>query len=508
MRAPHPPRLRAVALGAALLLAAALAGGVRALLVTPGGEPRAAGAARWGDVNADTVVSILDAQQLARSSVGLSVANALAVAVRGDVNADGAVSIVDAQQVGRFSVGLGAAARINTPLAEGASLALVLTVLDSTVVAPLSSNGIPLPKGWLFERDLPATALWDGTRELPRVLVPLAGRHADGSLRAVLLQYQATPAQRALQLQVGVARRVADPAPWPVPAGTPPAVTYPRDLAFLLGTGIVGPTIPVADNPNAAFDAQFRAFADQHWQANGAQWEQANQYDRALNHFAYWMRSGDLAYWTRAVAIARDYRDRYLAPSGFNPSPHWMALEGVALHYWLTGDSASRLAVLRSAGRLTAAFPPAELAKVGGQYTEGRIQARVLVASLLAWELGDASDDWGGKASAYAANMAALQRTDGSYGWPNWCDHQSNAMVGLQNDALIKYYERHTATPAVVATVKRAVDYLHRVSWRPASRAFTYTDVPCTGPDDLLPMPDLNMLIVNGFAFVGRQTGD
>jgi hypothetical protein len=69
---------------------------------------------RWGDVNDDGTVSIIDAQQIARSSVGLSVANAGAVAARGDVNADGTVSIIDAQQIARFSVGLSAAARVNT----------------------------------------------------------------------------------------------------------------------------------------------------------------------------------------------------------------------------------------------------------------------------------------------------------------------------------------------------------------------------------------------------------
>ncbi|MES2179729.1 MAG: Ig-like domain-containing protein [Gemmatimonadota bacterium] len=69
---------------------------------------------RWGDVNSDDVVNIIDAQQIARASVGLSVANANALSYRGDVTADGSVNIIDAQQVARFSVALGAAARVNT----------------------------------------------------------------------------------------------------------------------------------------------------------------------------------------------------------------------------------------------------------------------------------------------------------------------------------------------------------------------------------------------------------
>lgn len=73
---------------------------------------------RWGDANADGIVNIIDAQQIARFTVGLSVANAVALEARGDVTADGSVNIIDAQQIARFTVGLAAAARINTLLYE------------------------------------------------------------------------------------------------------------------------------------------------------------------------------------------------------------------------------------------------------------------------------------------------------------------------------------------------------------------------------------------------------
>jgi hypothetical protein len=71
---------------------------------------------KWGDVNDDGTVNIIDAQQIARSSVGLSVANNAAVTARGDVTADGTVNIIDAQQIARASVALSAAARVNTSL--------------------------------------------------------------------------------------------------------------------------------------------------------------------------------------------------------------------------------------------------------------------------------------------------------------------------------------------------------------------------------------------------------
>ncbi|MDB4913778.1 MAG: cell wall/surface repeat protein [Gemmatimonadetes bacterium] len=76
--------------------------------VSPGGL--------WGDANADGNVNIIDAQQLARFTVGLAVANAAAVATHGDVTSDNVVNIIDAQQLARYSVGLSASARVNTSL--------------------------------------------------------------------------------------------------------------------------------------------------------------------------------------------------------------------------------------------------------------------------------------------------------------------------------------------------------------------------------------------------------
>jgi hypothetical protein len=70
--------------------------------------------AYWGDANGDGGVNIIDAQQIARATVGLPIGNATALASLGDVNADGNVNIIDAQQIARFTVGLPATARVNS----------------------------------------------------------------------------------------------------------------------------------------------------------------------------------------------------------------------------------------------------------------------------------------------------------------------------------------------------------------------------------------------------------
>ncbi len=90
---------------------------------------------KWGDVNDDGTVNIIDAQQIARSSVGLSVANAAAVSGRGDVTADGTVNIIDAQQIARASVALSAAARVNTAL-------FTPPVVSSVTLTPGSATSV------------------------------------------------------------------------------------------------------------------------------------------------------------------------------------------------------------------------------------------------------------------------------------------------------------------------------------------------------------------------------
>lgn len=89
----------------------------------------------WGDVTDDAQVNVLDAQQVARSSVGLSVVRATTLAARGDVSGDGAINIIDAQQIARYGVGLSAAVRINTTISAAPAVAtLVAGTLPSATL--------------------------------------------------------------------------------------------------------------------------------------------------------------------------------------------------------------------------------------------------------------------------------------------------------------------------------------------------------------------------------------
>jgi hypothetical protein len=127
------PRIAADAAGASVLSAVTAASG--ALCV--------AQAIRWGEVSGDGVVNVIDAQQIARFSVGLSVSQPTLLAQSGDVTGDGNVNVLDAQQIARFSVGLSASLRTNTvvytpPAATGVQL------LQSATQSLVAGETVPL----------------------------------------------------------------------------------------------------------------------------------------------------------------------------------------------------------------------------------------------------------------------------------------------------------------------------------------------------------------------------
>lgn len=66
----------------------------------------AGGSGLYGDVNGDGTINVIDAQIVARFSVGLSVPDATRVQTNGDANGDGAINVIDAQIIARYSVGL------------------------------------------------------------------------------------------------------------------------------------------------------------------------------------------------------------------------------------------------------------------------------------------------------------------------------------------------------------------------------------------------------------------
>jgi hypothetical protein len=366
-------------------------------------------------------------------------------------------------------------------------------------------SGIPLRQGALFPAGVANVRLVIDGKVIPSAVRALSGRYRDGSLRAVGLKTKLLLGETPLQGSVEIMPTPVPQEAWTTTAASTAAAVLPTSPAYLLSTGFFGSTVTVAGTLNRQYEDQFVSNADRFWAVDGATWGNTNYYDRVQNHFVYWARSGDAKWFFRAAAIARDYRKGYIEANGYMPSPHWAQMEGLALHHWLTADDASALAVVRSASRLTGAFTPSYVVGI-----EGRIAARMILMSLLSWELGDQSENWPAKLDSYVNGVVASQLPDGSFAWPNWCNGQANFMAGMQNDALIKSYERYRADSRIPTSVRSSINYMWNTQWSALAGSFRYAAKSCGDLPEYTAgefAPDLNGLILRGFAFMAKFDG-
>ena len=225
-----------------------------------------------------------------------------------------------------------------------------------------------------------------------------------------------------------------------------------------------------------------------------------------------WVRTANAEYWWRGTQQAAAYRQKYLEPNNMLASPHWAQMEGLEKHYLLTGDEASRLAVVRVA-EVFLGFMPEYYTPGGGDL---RIMARFIHGAMLAWRLtpdgdtpaGAAPRDWAARIDFLLGKLRPWQRPDGSYPTGVTCNTTMNYQVGLLNDALIKVHTYYRADPAIVTQVKRAVDFLWRTQWVPAANAFQYLSGGCANVGGTDPTGDLTGLMVSAFGWLWRETGD
>lgn len=293
---------------------------------------------------------------------------------------------------------------------------------------------------------------------------------------------------------------------------------------------LVGPAIPpqeasILGAPFERYEKDFRNFSERHWKADGSRWEEANYYDRSRIFYVGWARTGDASFLERAHELALDYRRNYIEANGFKPTAHWSQLTGLALHCLITGDVQSGEAVGRVADFFSTPNYIKTLSDLRGEM-DNRIQARTLEAFLLAWQIGapslgisdiqtDGSDwgipggnDWAKLLRAALGRILASQSPDGAYRFQQvQCGQNKPFMVGMLNDALIQYYDHFEEDPRILPAIKKSLDYLWEKNWNAKAQAFVYLEGPCED-NDMGPAPDLNNLILNGFGWVYRQTGD
>jgi hypothetical protein len=394
----------------------------------------------------------------------------------------------------------------------------------------LVSTGVPLRPGLL--RDADSVRLMIDGAEVPMYVEPLAGRHADGSYRSMLVQFPwaGDSAQGVLEFGVlGVRQGEAVPVTWTVE----PAVLLPSSPAYIVSTGVLPPMVPsLAPHPLArALDSiQFRWMRHHlpRIDATNAWWvREGNFYDAVFATYALWARTGDIDAWRQATRLARLY-------TAVRPMQSWLFNpDGLYANYLLTGDLRSRAFLAEWADHAFRWRQPNVVRHWGtGPEREGREQQRPMLAALYAGMLEHKPEYWLPMVDQWVTawmdtqepHFAAAQDSltvDGAWHYPlgTGVNGQSNFMEGLRVSAMITYLELRTPSldvrQAVERSIQRQVDYLWTTQWNASALSFNYHSSEYRGvafPDTLtqaqINQRTLNNLMALGFAYTYHATGD
>jgi hypothetical protein len=399
----------------------------------------------------------------------------------------------------------------------------LVRIVPSTDGSLFVSSGIPLRKGTLGSGDVSKIRLLVGGVEIPRYAAALQGTHPDGSLRSVLLQFTVPATAIGYAVSIEFSGRTTAALNGVTPPSIPSTIiTYASENEFIR-SGIIGTTRTQLETPNTP--AYFRQY-DANWARVEPLQVQRNDviaiqnlYDRVLAYFAYYARTGNPEYYRKGATLAKRYRDEYMKPNDYG-LPEWQAnYDGIAAHYWLTGDEESRTAILYSAGSLSHSRGGDQLANwTSHGWMDNRVQARVLGSKVLSLMLGATSISGLGwnrpipnlRASADSdlTRILSTQQPDGAYRFAITCGQSSNFMSGLLNGVLGQYYEQITPDPQVLNSVRKSYQWLLSTQWVGSVRLFQYYSGTCVPYGNATVAADLNGLFLDGLAFLYRQTND
>ena len=197
------------------------------------------------------------------------------------------------------------------------SAATASTIVDARVVRNqagsgpvLISSGFPLPPGLVTESMVTEGSIKIVVQgsEIPAHVSALRGRHSDGTLRSVLIQFTTSMAQGTWQTaQVifdGGARTNADPA-YLRPSLTTVQnnnVILPADPSYLVSTMVTFQGLLPAGGGTAEEEKQYTALADATFtELVSTQNTGTASYEEVRGMLSLWVKTGDLRYFNHAV---------------------------------------------------------------------------------------------------------------------------------------------------------------------------------------------------------------
>jgi uncharacterized protein YjdB len=412
------------------------------------------------------------------------------------------------------------------------------------------STGILLQPGQLRDGGIGTVAVLVGSTEVSAYVEALQGRHKDGSLVSVLVQFDADPAtQKNATLKLGttpsrprLAKQAVDFRPGATisnvtAAGYPAAVALPPTAHMASAFRIFGPTVTSAEasamgGAYAAFESDFASWSTTRWDSYQRNVSSqgvdavimANYYDRGLHHLAWLHRTGDPRYFQRGAAYVFNNRFHYYERNNYASQPHLWMPEGLVAHYWLTGDEESRRGVRELARQAygTGSSPWWTRWRYSDYPGESRPVARTI--SVISWthRLGYTDLDWAAVARQAVDKLLQAEThitSSSDYRYGAWAfrhpdydptvTYVSNFMQAMVLDALITLHDQIHADARIPGMVQRTLDYLRKSQYRAndVAPSFNYYDVGVKGSGGPDASVDLNGFYVHVFAWYGRHSG-
>jgi len=396
-----------------------------------------------------------------------------------------------------------------------------VTRLESGVDQSLCSTGFPCKPGAILDSELDEITVFVGGIEQAVYVEALDGRHLDGTVRSVLIQFlvsidYGSPLSAVVTIGGGVSRGPSDISKTPIVWGLPAVVCLPTQPDYLIACDIlVAPTIPVADVPASPtylqdFEDDFDNWAEQHWALtagtipgdNGEPWSSVyQQYDRSHVWFTWWIRTGTFKYFYRFAKSAQEWVDVTAARASNNMwAPRFLGPESMAQYYWMTGWDSAKTELIRSTNYCRIYY--ADTGKMDVPDGDSRIGAKCLQGYIVCHMVGDVSRDWEAEALDAVDRILATQSGSGAYDqfdvWENayGAPQHSVYQSGMVHFSFWQYYNYIDADSRIPPAIKKTLDYEIANGWVSGDKAFKYLIPYSTGG-----AVDLNGLILFGYVW-------
>lgn len=334
----------------------------------------------------------------------------------------------------------------------------------------------------------------------------LNGRHPDSSVKVALIQFASSLGSTPLsaEIRLGEVRGTTDIVKQTINSA-PGALLFPTNPLYISATNLLWHHLtPNSNRPTGTFwdgwEARCRStspFTSEGWKpifdfavANPPTAIQlwAPTFDPALRpHWEFYAMTGEGFFLWRGIQWVNYFLTDFATPNNWGIGEQFMCgLFDATMHYWMTGNTASRDAPLTAYTFDPRMFNISAAQMADRTYTNnhGRIHFNKLMSLVLCHHLNLATVSWEPSASSNAAKARLLvdsaktqQFADGHNTWPDQFGHQQNWQVFMRDTAIIAYYEWVSQDSDILQHVVDGYNYINNNWWvTTPQRAWTLED--------------------------------